>query len=223
MAWRILETGGLNMIRNLKYYVYRGCQALGPHIREMEDHLQRGKRAKSIEEMMGNEGLVRQTYYAGWREISPVLAITKRTKRPPADRINALISFCNGLVYSTCAHAIAQTHLDRTLSFVHAPTQARNSLALDLAEIFKPIIADRMIFSMVNKRILDDGCYEEHPGVCLLSRNGRERVLDEFRERMDNTRIGEEVGWRRIMVKEAFAVEAHVLGLAEYEPFVLKA
>jgi CRISPR-associated protein Cas1 len=223
MASRILEAGALNMLRNLKYYAYRGNRELDAPIRELERQLNKAK-AETIEGLMGQEGNFRQAYYAAWGRINPALAIVKRTRRPPADRINALISFCNGLMYSACAQAVAQTHLDPTLSFVHAPTQARNSLALDLAEVFKPLVADRMIFTLINKDMLDDGSFrEEEPGVCLLSSSGRERVLNEFRERMDNAQIAGETGWRRVLLKEAFAIEAHLLELSEYEPFLVKA
>jgi CRISPR-associated protein Cas1 len=222
MASRILEAGACNMLRNLKYYAYRGNRELAVPIQMLEQQLKRNK-ADTIAGLMGQEGNFRQDYYAAWGKINPTLTIHKRTRRPPKDRINALISFCNGLVYSSCAQAIAQTHLDPTLSFVHAPTQARNSLALDLAEVFKPLIADRMIFTLINKEMLGNGCYQEEEGVCLLSRSGRERVLNEFRERMENAKIADEIGWRRILLKEAFAIEAHVLELSEYEPFIVRA
>lgn len=223
MASHILEAGALNMLRNLKYYVYRNNKELIDPVRDLEEKIRRTK-ADTIEGLMGQEGLFRQNYYAAWGKINPALTIHKRTRRPPADRINALISFCNGLVYSVCAQAIAQTHLDPTLSFIHAPTQARNSLALDLAEVFKPLVSDRMIFTLVNKEMLDDGCFKEDTeGVCLLSTIGRERILKEFRDRMDNAEIAGEVGWRRVFLKEAFAIEAHILELSEYEPFVVKA
>ncbi|HCB14441.1 MAG TPA: CRISPR-associated endonuclease Cas1 [Gammaproteobacteria bacterium] len=222
MASRILEAGACNMLRNLKYYLYRGNHDLKKPIHFLEQQLST-KRADSIEGLMGQEGSFRKNYYAAWGKINPALTILKRTRRPPTDRINSLLSFCNGLIYSACSQAIAQTHLDPTLSFIHAPTQARNSLALDLAEVFKPLVADRVIFSMINKEMLDDCCYQEEAGVCLLNPNGRERVLREFRERMDNTKIAGEVGWRRIFLKEAFAIEAHLLELSEYEPFMVKA
>ncbi|MHB1563723.1 MAG: CRISPR-associated endonuclease Cas1 [Leptospirillum sp.] len=223
MASRILEAGALNMLRNLKYYVYRNNKKLIDPVGDLEEKLGRTK-AESIEGLMGQEGLFRQSYYAAWGEINPMLTIRRRTRRPPSDRINALISFCNGLVYSSCAQAIAQTHLDPTLSFIHAPTQARNSLALDLAEVFKPLLSDRMIFTFVNKEMLDDGCFKEDvEGVCLLSTVGRERILNEFRDRMDNAKIAGEVGWKKVLLKEAYRLEAHILELSEYEPFIVKA
>jgi CRISPR-associated protein Cas1 len=171
MASRILEAGARNMLRNLKYYVYRGNRELESPIGNLERQLQHAK-ADTIEGLMGQEGNFRQAYYAAWGKINPALTFHKRTRRPPTDRINALISFCNGLVYSACAQAVAQTHLDPTLSFVHAPTQARNSLALDLAEVFKPLLADRMIFTLVNKAMLDDTCFQEQDGVVESGENG---------------------------------------------------
>lgn len=223
MASRILEAGALNMLRNLKYYVYRNNKELIDYAWDLDEKLRHTK-ADTIEGLMGQEGLFRQSYYDAWGKINPCLTIRKRTRRPPSDRINALISFCNGLVYSACAQAIAQTHLDPTLSFIHAPTQARNSLALDMAEIFKPLLADRMIFTLMNKEMMDDGCFNEDvEGVCLLSTVGRERILNEFRDRMDNAEIAGEVGWKKILIKEAYAIEAHILELSEYEPFVVRA
>jgi CRISPR-associated protein Cas1 len=110
--------------------------------------------------------------------------------------------------------------LDVTLLFVHAPTQARASLALDLAEIFKPVVADKLIFSLVNKQMVGDGDFEESEGVCLLSERGRRTVVESFRERMDTEQLGDLRGYRALMLREAFKLQAHVLGLDEYAPYV---
>ncbi len=216
----IMNAGLQNLINNLRYYQYRGKSALADSVADMAQHQTNLARAQSIEQMMGCEGLARQAYYAAWQHISPALAITKRSRRPPADRINALISFCNGVVYSICKHELSKTHLDVTLSFVHAPTQARASLALDIAEIFKPVVADKVIFTLINKQMLDDGEFEENDGVCLLSEKGKRVVVDALREKLDLEQIGELRGYRALMLREAFKLQAHVLGLSEYEPYV---
>jgi CRISPR-associated protein Cas1 len=221
---KILSAGVSNMLRNLRYYAYRDKQNLKEQIKEIEDFWNKTNRTNmSVEELLGNEGLVRALYYSSWKNISPDLDIKVRSRRPPEDRINAAISFSNSLVYSACSHAIRQTQLDPTLSFVHAPTQKRQSLALDFAEIFKPIIADRMVFSLFNLKTLDHKDFEEHSGACLLSENGREKFLLDFHSRMNDTPINGEPGWRRIILKEAFALEAGVLGLREYVPFIARA
>ena len=136
LAKHILSAALHNLLANLRYYSYRRNVLLKPTVTAIQKHMQNLQEVHSVEQMMGCEGLARQEYYAAWQHINPALAIARRTRRPPTDRINALISFCNGLVYSLCKNELAKTHLDMTLSFIHAPTQTRASLALDLAEIF---------------------------------------------------------------------------------------
>jgi CRISPR-associated protein Cas1 len=212
-----------NIIGNLRYYSYRGKADLKPAIEEIQRYRQALlDRARDIEQMMGYEGQARQTYYAAWTLINPALKITKRTRRPPTDRINALISFCNGLVYSVCKNELAKTHLDLTLSFVHAATQARASLSLDLAEIFKPVIADKLIFNLINHKTLGDSDFNEIEGTCLLSESGCRKVVDAFRDKMDREEIGDLRGYRALILKECFRLQAHVLGMEDYVPYVYK-
>jgi len=215
----ILTAGIHNLIANLKYYQYRGKSDLKPFVDRMTKHRDKLLEAKSVEQMMGSEGLTRQAYYSAWSSISDKLCIEERTRRPPKDRINALISFCNGMVYSACKHAISKTHLDTTLSFVHAPTQARASLSLDLAEIFKPVLGDRCIFTLVNKQMLKDSDFEEHESFCRLSDSGRRVVVDIFREKMDKEEVDGIRGFRALLLRESFKLQAHVLGMEDYAPY----
>jgi CRISPR-associated protein Cas1 len=192
----IMTAGLQNLLGNLRYYQYRGKSELAAAVAEIALHKENLAAAQSIEQMMGCEGLARQAYYAAWALISADLAIVRRSRRPPGDRINALISFCNGVVYSICKHELSKTHLDVTLSFVHAPTQARASLALDIAEIFKPVVADKVIFTLVNKQMLADTDFEESEGVCMLSEKGRRVVVEALREKLDKEKIGDLRGYR---------------------------
>lgn len=216
----IMKAGIQNIIGNLRYYLYRGKTTLKPAITAIQDYQQNLLQAEQIHQMMGYEGLARQTYYAAWALINPALKIEKRTKQPPTDQINALISFGNGLVYSACKNELAKTHLDLTLSFVHAPTQTRTSLALDLAEIFKPIITDKIIFNLVNHNVFNTGDFQEGEGFCLLSETGRHKVIDSFREKMDREEVDEVYGYKALILREAFRIQAHILGLADYRPYV---
>lgn len=219
LARLLMDGASYNLVQNLKYYQYRG-RPLEAAVQAMQFHRERLSRADTIEQLMGSEGLLRQSYYAAWVLIHPDLRISRRTRRPPTDRVNALISFGNGLMYSACQQAITQTHLDPTLSVVHAPTQARSSLALDLAEIFKPVIVDRLIFRWVNRGIATAAQFQEEDGMCLLSRSGRDAFVEDFRREMDSTRVGDLVGYHAVILREAYRVEAHVLEMEEYQPFL---
>ncbi len=223
LARHFVDASARNCASNLRYYLYRGRGDLEDSIAKMENEMLKFPKATKPEELMAYEGRTRQAYYSAWELIHPNLRLSKRTRRPPQDRVNALLSFANAIVYATCKHELSKTHLDITLSFLHAPTQARSSLALDLAEVFKPILADRAVFRLVMRNELDDCSFVEHPGVCLLSETGRRRMLDTLRESLDTTEVQGKVGYRSIILKEAFKLEAHVLGMEEYEPFVRKA
>lgn len=219
LAKLLMDGASYNLVQNLKYYQYRG-RPLDAAVQAMQFHRERLSRADTIEQLMGSEGLLRQSYYAAWVLIHPDLRISRRTRRPPTDRVNALISFGNGLMYSACQQAITQTHLDPTLSVVHAPTQARSSLALDLAEIFKPVIVDRLIFRWVNRGIATAAQFQEEDGMCLLSRSGRDAFVEDFRREMDSTRVGDLVGYHAVILREAYRLEAHMLEMEEYQPFL---
>lgn len=223
LARKILNAGAMNCINNLRYYIYRGRKELESTVVRMDEERKKFRHAQTPEQLMAYEGRMRREYYRGWENIHTQLRLSKRTRQPPEDRINAMLSFANSLVYATCRHELAKTHLDSTLSVLHAPTQARASLALDLAEVFKPILADRAIFRLVTRNELGDNDFEEHPGICLLSTNGRAKILDSLRESLDLTEIQGHVGYRALILKEAYKIEAHVLEMTEYEPFVRRA
>lgn len=223
LARKILNAGSMNCINNLRYYVYRGKAELDPFIKAMNAERQKFIQAESPEQLMAYEGRMRQNYYRAWGHIHPHLKLSKRTRQPPEDQINALLSFANSMIYSTCRHELSKTHLDSTLSVLHAPTQVRASLALDLAEVFKPVIADRAIFRMITRNELDNSDFEEHPGICLLSKSGKNKLIDNIRESLDLVEIQKWIGYRAVILREAYKIEAHVLELEEYEPFVRRA
>ena len=151
IARKFIEGAAYNMIKNLQYYNRRG--------KDMEDIIGlinnlclRIPQTLTVEELMGIEGQIRQYYYAAFNLIINDYEMGNRSKQPPQNEINALISFGNMVCYTLCLRAIHQTQLNPTISYLHQPGERRYSLALDLAEIFKPIIVDRVIFKVLNKK-----------------------------------------------------------------------
>ena len=92
---------------------------------------------------------------------NPDFVMSKRVKKPPNNRMNALVSFVNSLVYATILSEIYHTHLNPTISFLHESTERRYSLSLDISEIFKPLLADRLIFKLVNVKILNRRSFDQ--------------------------------------------------------------
>ena len=110
--------------------------------------------AQAVDELMGYEGNIRETYYRAFNAIIDLQTpFEKRVRQPPDNPINAAISFGNSLMYTACLTEIYRTQLNPTISFLHEPGERRFSLSLDLAEIFKPIIVDRVLFRSVQSRV----------------------------------------------------------------------
>lgn len=207
---------------NLRYYAYRGKTGLKSAIEDIAAFRKKMEQVKNVETLMGYEGQARQSYYLAWEHISPHLMLRKRSRRPPADRINCVLSFLNGLVYALCLNEIRKSQLDATLSFVHSPQQARYSLSLDLAELFKPVLADRVLFGLFNKSILQDSHFDEKPGVCLLNERGRRQVITSFTDKVDKPVLENNMSYRQRILEEVFAIQSSLLGLNEYKPFSVK-
>ena len=111
---------------------------------------------ESIAELMAVEGNTRELYYKGFDIIinDKDFMFEERTRRPPQNYLNTLISFGNTLAYTTCLSEIYKTHLDPRIGYLHSTNFRRFSLNLDVAEIFKPILVDRIIFNCIGKKII---------------------------------------------------------------------
>jgi CRISP-associated protein Cas1 len=147
----------------------------------------------------------------------------KRVRRPPDNMVNALISFTNGLVYSACLTQIYRSQLDPTISFLHEPGFRRFSLALDLAEIFKPILADRLIFRLFNNGQLSEKHFAQDLNCCYLKEAGRRIVLQEWDARLNTTiehrRLKRKVSYERLIRLECYKLVRHLTEVEEYKGF----
>jgi len=212
-----------NILKNLQYYDVRG-RDMSPFINRIKEILTGIKKAKSVEELMGIEGNIRSTYYTAWTlAIEEPIEFTKREKRPPTNKINALISFGNSLVYTTVLGEIYKTQLNPLISFLHEPGERRFSLSLDIAEIFKPLLSDRIIFSLLNKRKIKDKHFTKEMNFCHLNEEGRKIYLKEYDEKLKTTikhrQLKKSVSYRHLIRLECYKIIKHILEEKEYKPF----
>lgn len=217
LAREVVRGAGHNMRANLLYYRYRGNEALKRPLDEMNRLLDKLHKATDSAGLMGIEGNLHQWYYEVWPLIDDALTFGPRVRRPPNNSINCLISFLNQLTYTVVRHELFKTHLEETFSVLHSPGDGRSSLSLDLAEPFKPVLADAVIFRLVRRNMLEDGWFEQHDGVCLLTETGRRNVTEQFAARLEESYQGR--SFREWVYREALGIERHLLGVAEYESF----
>ena len=219
-------TGGITNMRKMASYYqwHRSDVEAKDIIEDLRRFSELAKQAKDVPSLMGIEGNARNSYYQLFDRVinDSEFKMIKRMRRPSGNIMNALISLLNTMFYSLALSQIYQTHLDPRISFLHEPLDGRLSLNLDLAEIFKPVLADRLIFFLVNRRILHASDFELDGGDIRLSKDALRMVLQKWDERLDETieNGGRFMSWRSVVLNEARKIEKHVTGTLPYKPFV---
>lgn len=177
----------------------------------------------SIFELMGIEGNIRQVYYEAFDVIINDFEMGNRTKQPPSNEVNALISFGNMVCYTLCLDQIYHTQLNPTISFLHEPGERRYSLALDLAEIFKPILVDRLIFSLLNKKQIQAKDFDKKLNSCLLKESGKKIFMkaweEKLRETIKHRTLNKSVSYKYLVRLECYKLVKHLLQIDVYKPF----
>lgn len=219
-----IVTGSIhNMRTNVVYYDNRD-RDLGTEISELESAAARVDTTFPVNELMGIEATARKAYYSAFNEILPAeFRLEKREYNPPPNEINSLISFGNSMVYANCVSAIRATALDPTISYLHEPGERRFSLSLDLADLFKPILADRVLFRLINRQQLTQDDFDTELGSCLLNETGRQTYTREFEQTLEQTvehpDLNRKVSYQYLMRLEAYKLKKHLLTGEEYESF----
>jgi CRISPR-associated protein Cas1 len=205
------------------YYNSRGRKLIKP-IEIIKNERKSIFKTSRIDQLMGLEGRIRNIYYRCWNIIlKEAPSFTKRKKRPPNNEVNALISFGNSLIYTATLSEIYHTQLDPSISFLHEPGTKRFSLSLDISEIYKPILIDRMIFKLWNNNEIRSSSFKKNGDICLINDQGRLVMLKEFDERMKTTikhrKTGKHLTYKQLIRRECYKLIKHVIGDEQYTPF----
>ncbi|SNR89693.1 type I-B CRISPR-associated endonuclease Cas1b [Desulfurobacterium atlanticum] len=183
-------------------------------------------KAATIEELMAIEGNIKEAYYSGFNQILKQFSFEKREKRPPDSEINAMISFGNTLLYTKVLSEIYFTHLDPRIGYLHETNNRSFSLNLDIAEIFKPVIVDRLIFNLVNRKIIRKEHFEKEAGAYFLNEQGKRIFVQAFESRLKDTikhrRLNRKVSLQRLIRLECYKLVKHLIQDEIYEPFVMR-
>lgn len=225
LSKEIVRAAAENKYRNMRYYNSRN-KDLEEQMKKVRILIGEIEKQKSTEALMGIEGLIQQSYFDSWNIIiDREIDFEKRIKRPPDNMINTLISFVNTLVYTTTLSQIYMTHLDPTISFLHSPSTRRFSLCLDIAEIFKPLVGDRIIFSLLNRNQLTERDFTQGLEYLHLSKRGSQTILAEYDKALERTiqhpDLGRSVSYKYLIRLECYKIIKHILGEKEYQGFTI--
>lgn len=219
LAFSFVEGAIFHMLRNLREY--KNTEGFQEKIKK---ELTNAIESKTISELMGCEGRARDVYYEAFNTIlKSDFSMEKREKRPPTNPVNALISFANSMIYTTVLNEIYHTQLNPTISYLHEPGHRRYSLSLDIAEIFKPLIADPIIFKLINNNMLRLDDFEEDVNYCYLNDSGRKKFIKEFDQKLTTTikhrKMKRKVSYRSLIRIECYKLIKHLIGDEVYKPF----
>lgn len=151
-----------------------------------------------------------------------------RSRRPPLDRVNAMLSFAYSLLAHDCASALESVGLDSYVGFLHRDRPGRQSLALDLMEELRPCMADRFVLTLVNNRMIRPEDFQlQDSGAVLLTDDGRRKFLKTWQERKRDTLthpyLGEKMSWGMVPYVQALLLARLIRGdLDAYPPFLWK-
>ncbi len=226
-------------IRNARHVLLRGARECtnadeamllrdsGERLRAIVERL---PSRDDLDLMRGDEGEAARTYFDVFgylvRTDREAFDFVLRSRRPPRDRINALLSFLYTLLRTDCLAALEGVGLDAQVGFFHALRAGRPALALDLMEELRPAIADRLALRLVNRGQLQRADFEEKPGGAVyLSDTGRRTVIVAYQKRKQ-----EEVEHRVLERKTPIGLLPHLQArllarhlrndIAHYPPFL---
>lgn len=151
-----------------------------------------------------------------------------RTRRPPLDKVNALLSFAYTLLSNDMKSALESVGLDAYVGFLHRDRPGRASLALDMMEELRGVYADRFVLSLINKKIIDGkGFYVKENGAVIMDDDTRKVVIKAWQERkqekITHPYLNEQIPWGLVPYAQALLLARHIRGdLDEYPPFLWK-
>jgi CRISPR-associated protein Cas1 len=198
---------------------------------ELKQLARKARATESIESLLGIEGTAARRYFG---EFSGMLTegrdtfdLDGRNRRPPRDPVNALLSFCYSLLSKELALALRTAGLDVMLGFYHQPHFGRPSLALDLMEEFRPVIADSVVINVLNNKVVQRDDFVRAAGAVSLTTAARKRVIVAFERRMDqlvtHPVFDYRISYRRVLEVQARLLSRLLLGeLQRYPEFRIR-
>ncbi|MEG2236863.1 MAG: type I-B CRISPR-associated endonuclease Cas1b [Akkermansia sp.] len=224
---RAILSATFHNISSILGYYQRHKGGLDSQLAQINEAKESLQRQSSPEQLMGVEGSIRNMYYQSWSTwMGDIATNFKREYHPPTNPLNALISFLNSLLYTSCVSELYRTALYPGISYLHSPQSRRYSLALDLVEPFKPIIVDRLLFRLWNTHSISDRDFRQHCNGFLLTDDARRKILQEWDQEMKTTvkieSLKRSVSYRQLLRLDCYKLVNFLLEERPYSPFKIK-
>lgn len=200
-----------------------------------QQDMRRAQRASNLAELLGAEGQAAARYFGSFSEMIGrsdggegfPFNFETRTRRPPTDPVNALLSYAYALLVRSWNVALSAVGFDSYRGFYHQPRYGRPALALDMMEPFRPLVADSTVIQAINNGEVKPGDFLQAAGSVTLTDNGRKRFIGTFERRLDqeitHPLFGYKVSYRRLFELQARLLSRHLLDeMPEYPNFTTR-
>lgn len=198
----------------------------------LKESIQKAQSCENADSLRGIEGEAAAVYFSVFDDMilqqKEDFYFKGRSKRPPLDKVNAMLSFAYALTTNMCVAALESVGLDAYVGFLHTDRPGRCSLALDLIEEFRSVLCDRFVLTLINKRMIDSGAFDEkEDGAVLLNDQGRKLFLQAWQakkqEELRHPFLDEKIQWGLLPYVQALLLARYLRGdLDEYPPFLWK-
>ena len=200
----------------------------GADVTSLSDAIRDIERCDNTESLRGLEGNAARNYFALIKHKFPeAFAPESRTKRPPRDIANSVLSLAYTFLAKECQNAIRIAGLEPYIGYLHEPKYGKPALALDLMEEFRSIIADSVVLSLFNKNMLNETHFHTDDGFPKCTDEGFKQFLRAWEERLSQTvrhpHLKQKLNYRQVMTAQARILGKHLMGeLPEYKAFTVR-
>lgn len=218
-------------IKNSRRILMRNLPKENRHLTdELNTYLNKAEQTKSIESLLGIEGIAAKTYFQGFSLLlkeETGFNISERNRRPPKDPVNALLSYTYSLLTREYTVISQSVGLDPHLGFYHAPRYGRPALALDLMEEMRPVIADSIVLNVINKREIVTDDFLQHGKAVAMKEDARKKLIYAYERKMDSLVthpvFGYSISYRRIIEVQCRLLSRFLLNEIDmYPAFVVR-
>lgn len=217
-----------NIKKILSYYIFRGKVKLQAKVEKIDSYLQVLNSQFAYNEILSTEAAIQKTFFSSLNTIlsNKDFKFTRRSKQPPEDKINCLISFVNTMIYNYVLNRIYQTRLDPRIGYLHTTNDRDFSLNLDIAEIFKPVIGYRVIINLIKRKSIKESDFNIKPGKVYLNTEGKKKVLLALDQKLNSSlsskRLGRKVSYSELILMETRKIESFVRYGEDYNPLIIR-
>lgn len=231
LAKKIIQASMINMMALVKYY-HKKNLFFTSELNKMKRMLSEFNRIDinntTIDNLMIHEAKFKQLYYSCFTKITKNkdFSFIERSTRPPKDPINAIMSYGYSLLYTLIANALFRSRLHISLPIIHSNIRREEGLQYDIADIFKPVVVDRLFFRLINKNQISINHFDKTDKGVYLNKEGAQIFIEEFEGLLKNTislsSSKRKLSYRSIISAEIHKISNHIFLNKEYNSFKMK-